>query len=164
MEQAKRIVDIQAYLPVLQELLDRGQSVSLTVTGGSMSPFLIHGRDQISLQKPSGPLRRGDMAFFRRDDGTYVMHRVLRGDREQGYFFVGDGQQAVEGPVRPGQVFAVVDRVRRKGRWIGPGDFWWDFFAGPWLRLLPLRPLLRRMYGAYYRVSGRGGRGHDADR
>ncbi len=137
MEPKKRTVDIHTYLPVLMELLEQGESVSLTVTGNSMSPFLVHGRDQISFQKPSAPLKRGDMAFFCRVNGDYVMHRVLRAE-EDGYFLVGDGQQEVEGPVPPGQVFAVVTKVCRKGRWIGPGDFWWDFFAGPWLRLLPL--------------------------
>ena len=66
MEPKKRTVDIHTYLPVLMELLEQGESVSLTVTGNSMSPFLVHGRDQISFQKPSAPLKRGDMAFFRR--------------------------------------------------------------------------------------------------
>ena len=160
MEPKKRTVDIHTYLPVLMELLEQGESVSLTVTGNSMSPFLVHGRDQISFQKPSAPLKRGDMAFFCRVNGDYVMHRVLRAE-EDGYFLVGDGQQEVEGPVRPGQVFAVVKKVCRKGRWIGPGDFWWDFFAGPWLRLLPLRPLLRRLYGVYFCMFRRGGRDHD---
>lgn len=155
-----RIVDIQTYMPVLLELLDQGQSVSVTVTGNSMAPFLIHGRDQISFQKPYGPLRRGDMAFFCRSSGEYVMHRVLRANGD-GYELVGDGQQQVEGPIARSQVFAVVTQVCRKGRWIGPGDFWWDFFAGPWLQLLPLRPLLRKLYGAYFRIFRRGGRGHD---
>ena len=159
MEQNGRTVEIHTYLPVLIGLLEQGKSASLTVTGNSMSPFLIHGRDQISFQKPDGPLRRGDMAFFRRTDGEYVMHRVLRAE-EKGYFLVGDGQQEVEGPILPGQVFAVVKQVCRKGRWIGPGDFWWDFFAGPWLWLLPLRPLLRRLYNVYFRIFRRGGSGH----
>ena len=95
MEQNGRTVEIHAYLPVLIGLLEQGKSASLTVTGNSMSPFLIHGRDQISFQKPDGPLKRGDMAFFRRTDGEYVMHRVLRAE-ENGYFLVGDGQQEVE--------------------------------------------------------------------
>ena len=82
MEPKKRTVDIHTYLPVLMELLEQGESVSLTVTGNSMSPFLVHGRDQISFQKPSAPLKRGDMAFFRRENGDYVMHRVLRAEED----------------------------------------------------------------------------------
>ncbi len=140
-----KIVDIHAYLPVLIDLTEQGESVTLTITGSSMTPFLVHGRDQIRFQKPDRPLHRGDMAFFRRRNGDYVMHRVCRADAT-GYYFVGDGQQAVEGPIHPEQVFGLITQVCRKGRWIGPGDFWWDFFAGAWLTLRPLRPFLRKLY------------------
>ncbi len=140
-----RIMDIDAYMPVLQELLAQGQSVSLTVTGESMSPFLRHGRDQIRLAAVTAPPKRGDMVFFRRRNGQYIMHRVLRRMADGNYAIIGDGQQQVEAPIAPEQIFAVVTQVCRKGTWIGPGAFWWRFFAGPWLTLLPLRPLLRRM-------------------
>ena len=140
-----RIVDIDAYMPVLRELLAQGQSVSLTVTGESMSPFLRHGRDQIRLAAVTAPPQRGDMVFFRRRNGQYIMHRVLRRMPDGNYAIIGDGQQQVESPIAPEQIFAVVTQVCRKGTWIGPKAFWWRFFAGPWLTLLPLRPLLRRM-------------------
>ena len=140
-----RIVDIDAYMPVLRELLAQGQSVSLTVTGESMSPFLRHGRDQIRLAAVTAPPQRGDMVFFRRRNGQYIMHRVLRRMPDGKYAIIGDGQQQVESPIAPEQIFAVVTQVCRKGVWLGPESFWWRFFAGPWLTLLPLRPLLRRM-------------------
>lgn len=140
-----RIVDIDAYMPVLRELLAQGQSVSLTVTGESMSPFLRHGRDQIRLAAVTAPPQRGDMVFFRRRNGQYIMHRVLHRMPDGNYAIIGDGQQQVESPIAPEQIFAVVTQVCRKGVWLGPESFWWRFFAGPWLTLLPLRPLLRRM-------------------
>lgn len=140
-----RIVDIDAYMPVLRELLAQGQSVSLTVTGESMSPFLRHGRDQIRLAAVTAPPQRGDMVFFRRRSGQYIMHRVLRRMPDGNYAIIGDGQQQVESPITAEQIFAVVTQVCRKGVWLGPENFWWRFFAGPWLTLLPLRPLLRRM-------------------
>ena len=147
-----RTVDIDAYLPVLIELTGQGHEVSLTVTGGSMTPFLVHGRDQISFRRPDGPLKRGDIAFFRRTTGASILHRICRVDRQGNYYFVGDGQQEVEGPIAPEQVFGVVTRVCRKGRWLGPEDFWWAFFAGPWLWLRPVRPCLLRLYGGISRL------------
>lgn len=141
---APRVVDIDTYMPVVEELLAQGQRVSLTVTGESMSPFLRHGRDQILLEAAGTP-RRGDMVLFRRRNGQYIMHRVLRRLPDGCYAIVGDGQQQVEAPIAPEQIFAVVTQVCRKGVWIGPESFWWRFFAGPWLTLLPLRPFLRRL-------------------
>ena len=70
MEPTPKTVDINTYLPVLVDLAEQGQTVSLTITGNSMSPFLVHGRDQISFRKPEGPLKRGDMALFQRKNGT----------------------------------------------------------------------------------------------
>ena len=140
-----RIVDIDAYMPVLRELLAQGQSVCLTVTGESMSPFLRHGRDQIRLEAVTAPPKRGDMVFFRRCNGQYIMHRILRHLPDGNYALIGDGQQQVEKPIAPQQIFAVVTQVCRKGAWIGPEAFWWRFFAGPWLTLLPLRPTLRHL-------------------
>ena len=138
-----RAFDPAQCMPLLEELLREEQTLCLTVTGESMAPFLRHGRDQIRFRRPDRPLRRGDMAFFRRANGQYVMHRVLRAEKSGALYLVGDAQQEVEGPIAPQQVFAVVTEVCRKEKWLRPGCFWWDFFAGPWLRLLPLRPYLR---------------------
>lgn len=160
MDHSPRIVDNQTFLPVLIELIDQGHTVALTITGHSMTPFLVHGRDQIRFCRPDRPLKRGDMAFFRRRGGDYVMHRVCRVDENGCYYLVGDEQTLLEGPIAPEQVFGLVVQVCRKGTWIGPGDFWWDFFAGPWLNLLPLRPVLRRVYALASRFW-KGGRAHE---
>lgn len=146
-----RAVDGSAYLPIVIDMAAEGYQQALTVTGSSMTPFLVHGRDQILFQRPDRPLKRGDMAFFRRRSGACVMHRVCRVDQNGNYYMVGDAQRAVEGPIAPEQVFAVVTSVCRKGKWIGPGSFWWEFFAHAYLRLRPVRPLLLKCYGG---ISG----------
>ena len=145
------IGDAATYMPLLREVLEQG-AVTLTVTGNSMAPFLLHGRDQIRFEKLTSTVRRGDMVFFQRCGGQYVMHRVLRVAGE-GVYLIGDGQQQVESPIAPEQIFAVVTRVCRKGKWLGPRSLCWRFYAGPWLWLLPLRPALRRI-GALIRRKG----------
>ena len=163
MEVMPKSVDLNTYLPVLADLVEQGHIASLTVTGNSMSPFLVHGRDQICFRRPEGPLKRGDMAFFQRKNGAYVMHRICRVDPEGNYYLVGDGQRDIEGPIAPGQVLGVVTQVCRKGTWLGPKSFWWRFFAGPWLWLHPLRPQLRRTYGWISRIWKKGGSPHGAE-
>ena len=157
MEPTPKIVDIDTCLPVLADLMEQGHTVSLTVTGHSMTPFLVHGRDRVCLRKPADPLKRGDMVLFRRRNGVYVMHRVCRADPDGTCCLVGDGQRDVEGPIAPEQVLGLVTRVCRKGRWLGPESFWWRFFAGPWLWLRPLRPLLCRTYSRISRIWKKGG-------
>ena len=87
MKDNRKIVDVYTYMPVLQELLSEGKKVSVTVTGNSMSPFLIHGRDRILIAPPDGNWKKGDMAFFIRTNGQYVMHRICRVDKNGNCFF-----------------------------------------------------------------------------
>ena len=143
-------VDTFEYVSVLKELVEEGREVSMLISGSSMSPFLCHGRDQVYFKAPDRPLRVGDMVFFQRRSGQYVLHRICK-VKDGGYYIVGDAQTAIEGPVSREQIFALVTRVRRKGRILAPGDFWWEFFARVWVRLIPLRPLLVRAYGLVQR-------------
>lgn len=142
-----KAVDTREYVSLLRELTEQGNEVRMLISGSSMAPFLIHGRDSICFRKPDCPLKRGDMVFFQRDGGQFVMHRIFRVAPE-GYYIVGDNQTEVEGPVRREQIFGLVTRVQRKGKWMEPGDFWWNFFAGAWLTLRPLRPVLTKCYAA----------------
>ena len=146
MENNRRIVDIYTYMPVLCDLLSQGKEVSITITGNSMSPFLIHQRDEILISPPSGSWKKGDMAFFKRTNGHYIMHRICRVEKNGDCYFVGDAQLAIEGPIKSAQIFGKITSVKRKGKWIGPGDFWWEFFEHIWLNIIPLRRGCQRIY------------------
>lgn len=141
----KKIVDAREYLSLLRELTQQGKEVSLLITGNSMSPFLVHERDRICFKKPDTPLKKGDMVFFQRRDGAFVMHRICR-VRPEGYYLVGDAQTWIEGPITPEQIFARVTKIQRKGRQIGPENGIWKFFQYVWIRIIPLRPFLVRFY------------------
>ncbi len=143
---ATRVVDAQVYIPMIRSILEEGKTVPMIITGSSMTPFLVSRRDRIFLKKAEDPLHVGDMAFFRRPNGQYVFHRIW-GIRSEGYYFLGDAQTEVEGPLPREAVFAVAVQVERKGQLIGPGDFWWEFFRTVWPRLRPVRPAVVRLYG-----------------
>ena len=142
-------VDTKEYVSMLRELTESGKEVSMLIAGNSMSPFLIHERDSICFKRPDRTLRRGDMVFYQRTSGQYVMHRIYKVSAE-GYYIVGDAQQDIEGPVKREQIFALITRVRRKGNWSAPGDFWWEFFEHVWIRMVPVRRLI---IGAYTKMK-----------
>lgn len=140
-----REVDAQEYMAVLRELIEEGHQVSLLISGSSMSPFLIHHRDTVYFKKPDRELKVGDMVFYRRGNGKYIMHRIRR-IRPEGFYMIGDAQWEIEGPLQREQIFGLITAVERKGKLIQPGDFWWEFFAKVWLRIIPLRRLIQRIY------------------
>ena len=140
-----RVVDTNEYVSVLRELAEEGRVVSMLVAGSSMSPFLCHNRDYIYFTRPERELRRGDMVFYQRDSGQYVMHRIYK-KKTDGYYMVGDAQTQIEGPLRRDQIFALIIKVKRKGKIIRPGNFWWEFFEHVWIRIIPLREVVEKGY------------------
>lgn len=141
-----KVVDTKAYVSLMRELTEEGKEVCIVITGNSMSPFLVHQRDLICLKKTERKLRKGDMVFYQRQNGQYVMHRIFK-VRPDGYYIVGDAQREIEGPISEEQIFGLITKVRRKDRWIGPGDFWWEFFEHVWIRVVPFRRYLSGLYG-----------------
>ena len=136
---------LEEYRKLLQE--EGVKELPLTITGNSMSPFLIHDRDTVYLSRLTRPARRGDMLLYRRDNGAYILHRVYAVTPDA-YTMVGDAQTELEHGIRPDQIIAIVTRVTRKEQELRPGAFWWDFFATAWLRLLPMRRPIHRLYTA----------------
>lgn len=140
-----RELDTREYISTLRDLVNEGHDVSLIISGSSMSPFLIHHRDTVIIGPIEKPLRRGDMVFYERPNGQFIMHRVRR-VRPEGLYLIGDAQTQTEGPLSPSCVFAIVKAVRRKGRLLDEKSWQWRFFATVWLRLIPFRPLIIKIY------------------
>ncbi len=137
-------------------LLEDAEAVPLVISGGSMIPFLVHRRDTVYLSKADRPLKRGDMVLYQRDNGRYVLHRVLRADGDA-FTMIGDAQTQPESGIRRDQIRAVVTAVRRKDKLLKKGNFWWDFFEKVWIRLVPIRPFIRNVYTAAKRLLGNKG-------
>lgn len=149
-----REVDTKAYMDVMKELVQEGKTVSILVSGSSMSPFLIHRRDRVFFEQPDSPLKRGDIVFYQRESGQYVMHRIWK-IKEDGLYIVGDAQTQLEGPVSEQQVFARISKCERDGKCLTKGDFWWDFFEKVWIRMVPIRPWIWKCYEKIRRLRGR---------
>lgn len=75
MEDSLKIPNIDL-LEECMELLDEGKTVLLTAKGSSMHPFIRNG-EKILLQKKES-YRRGDIVLARTDNGTTVLHRIIR--------------------------------------------------------------------------------------
>lgn len=131
------------------------EALPLVVTGSSMTPFLVEGRDRVFLSRLTRPARRGDILLYRRRTGAYVLHRVYRAEGE-GYTMVGDAQTDLEPGIRPEQVIAIVTRAQRKGKVQEPGTFWWEFFEKVWIRMVPLRRIAVKAYGIFRKNKEKG--------
>lgn len=148
MKTETKIKQPEVLLEEYRRLLREDPSIDalpLVITGNSMSPFLVHGRDTVYLSRLTRPVRRGDMLLYQRRGGSYVLHRVYKAAPES-LTMIGDAQTVLEPGIRREQVIAIVTRVERKGKQLGPGSFWWDFFEKIWIRIIPLRRTAQRLY------------------
>ena len=145
MESKLRVAAPEVLMEPLLELVEQGGTVPLVISGGSMNPFLVHHRDSVYLSKVCHPLKKGDMILYRRSSGAYILHRICA-VRGENYDLVGDAQTVIESGIRPEQVLAKVVAVRRKGKLLQKGSFWWIIFEKIWIRLIPLRPALMGLY------------------
>lgn len=124
----------------MQFVLENGGEVSFVTRGFSMLPLLRNHMDTAFLRKPNRAIRRGDVLFYRRTNGAFVLHRVIS-VRKDGFVLRGDNQTEKEYGIQPEQVLAVLTAVRRKeGKMIHASDTAYRFycFALPLVRLFRL--------------------------
>jgi len=143
-----KVVRMEELCPMIQELLAGGSTVQLTVTGISMRPMLMHRRDQVELTMAPSKLHRYDIPLYKRENGSYILHRIIKVDQNGTYTCAGDGQTHLETGVRQEQVIAVVQSFTRKGKTISCKNKGYQLYARVWTVLLPIRPILLQMIKA----------------
>lgn len=151
MEHRVRVVSPELIMEPLLGLLDEAEAVPLVISGSSMTPFLAHWRDTVYLSKVDRPLKKGDMVLYQRMNGAYVLHRIFKTDNDS-YTMVGDAQTHLEHGIKSNQIHALVTAVRRKDKLLQKGSFWWDFFEKVWIRMVPMRPAVRKAYSTVQRL------------
>ncbi|MBQ8747705.1 MAG: S24/S26 family peptidase [Clostridia bacterium] len=126
--------------PVLQEILAAGTSVEITVSGNSMYPMLKHQISRVRLSA-AADLRIGDLPLYRRENGAYVLHRIV-GRKNGSYICCGDNQWHLERDIRREQMIAVVTDYCRDGKWRSCAARSYRLYARFWIAIRPFRRIL----------------------
>lgn len=149
---------MSALTPLMEEILAKGGSVEMTVTGHSMEPMLHDRVSRVRLCAPS-ELKRGDLPLYRRAGGHYVLHRVTNADAVR-VTCCGDAQWELEPNIARGQIVAVAEAFSRKGEhWVSTDSALYGLYWRIWLAIRPLRHLAiggtRRVKRLLSRGAGR---------
>lgn len=151
-------IPMEELAPILELQLQQG-TAALIVTGSSMHPTFRSGKDTVYLRPVTDSLRKGDVILYRRENGQYILHRIVSVPNQGRFVCSGDNQIQPE-QVRTEQVAGVVTEFSRAGRRCTvrhPGYRVWVWI---WTALFPVRkPFLsvRRVFG-YLRRKLRHGR------
>ena len=123
----------------IRTLISEGKTVSLTVKGNSMNPFLVSMRDQMTL----GPwkdedLKKGCVALVKDSRGSYLIHRIIKRD-ENTVTLLGDGNIGFTETATFDNVIGIMYSVTRKGREWASDSLLWRFYSWAWMLLTPVR-------------------------
>ncbi len=140
-ENVKKIALADIY-PAIKEQLESGGKVTIPITGTSMLPLLVQGRDYVVL-KSCKKAEINDIIFYRRDNGAFVLHRII-GNDENGYILCGDNQWVKEYGIKDHNIIGVVTEINRKGKTFSIDDKKYIKYCKRWLKLLPIRkPIIK---------------------
>lgn len=146
-------IRLSDYDGLIREVLSSGGEFRLYPHGTSMLPLLRQGRDSVALRRVDSPIRVGDILFYQRPDGSFVLHRVWALAPE-GLTLMGDNQSLPEHGVAPDWVIGRVTRIFRDDKEVfcdGPG---YRLYLGLW-RFTITRSLLRKLYHFYERRNAK---------
>ncbi|MBQ8810828.1 MAG: hypothetical protein IJZ70_00765 [Bacteroidales bacterium] len=123
----------------IRNLISEGRTVSLTVKGNSMNPFLVSMRDQMSL----GPwkdedIRKGCVALVKDTHGNYVIHRIIERNGNM-VTLLGDGNVGMTERATLDNIIGIMYSITRKGRIWRPEDRIWKLYSWFWMLITPVR-------------------------
>ncbi len=140
----KRTISIpnEILLQETAQLIGEGHTVTHTVRGNSMNPFLVDRRDQVVLAGfTDEQLCPGAFVLARDTHGRIVLHRIIarQGDK---ITLMGDGNIAGTEQTSPENVMGLVIQVIRKGKRYRCDGRTWRVYSRIWVSICPVRRIL----------------------
>ena len=109
-------VTMEELLPFIEEAFDNNKTFTIPITGTSMLPLLVQGRDTVTIKKIESPLSVGDLPLYRRKDGAFVLHRIIKVNNDGTYVLCGDNQFIKETGITDNEMIGVVTDITRDGK------------------------------------------------
>lgn len=128
----------------LIDLIKSGVNMPLIVTGSSMLPFLKEGCDTVWITNEK-VYRRGQILFFKRSNGMFILHRIRRIYPNGNILVNGDSQTWCE-VVHASQAIGIVCATERNGKIRKSDDFIIRLRDFLWYPTRPIRPFIFRCY------------------
>ena len=101
--------------------------VIANIYGTSMYPMLRQGIDTVHIVKINDKLKRNDVILFQRDNGKYVLHRLLKFKNGK-YVFCGDNQFKKDYTIKDHNLIGIMDGFYRKEKYILKNNFWYKVY------------------------------------
>lgn len=138
-------VRLDDLMPLFMEQFATGHCVRFMPNGISMLPMLRQGIDSVVLSPLPEQLKKYDLPLYRRDDGKYVLHRIIK--TGQTYTCIGDNTFEKETGLRQDQMLGLVTAFYRGDREISVKHPGYLLYCRLWHYSRPIRHFWRRGIG-----------------
>ena len=146
-----RMTDADVLFSLAEESMKNGNDVKVKIAGFSMYPLVTSRRDSVLLTKCE-KIKKGDVPLIKREDGSFVLHRVV--DIKDGYLkLCGDYEQKAEYPVNPEQIIAVAKGFYRKEKYISCDSKNYKLYTFLWMNTIAIRPVILKILGSGAKIK-----------
>ena len=142
-------------IEVIEEVLASGGEFKMYPRGISMLPLIKQGVDSVVLVRDTDvALKKHDIAFYKRDSGQFVLHRVMSVQDDGTYTMCGDNQIYLEAGIRPDQIIGKVRRLYKKEKLFRFDSLRYRFYLATWcsMRIRLFLRLPQRAWGRMKRI------------
>lgn len=134
-----KLIDKAVMMEEIRKMISEGKTVTITLKGNSMNPFIVHLRDQMTL----GPwkdedIRKGTVALVRDIYGNHLIHRIIKREGNK-VTLLGDGNIGITETATMDNVIGIMYAITRKGRTYTPKSLSWRIYSAIWAILTPVR-------------------------
>ncbi|MBE6545919.1 MAG: hypothetical protein E7668_00575 [Ruminococcaceae bacterium] len=123
-------------IEVIEEILNGGGEFRMYPKGTSMLPLIVQGKDSVVLRKrtdrPEQPAKKHDIAFYRRSNGQFVLHRVMKRCKDGTYVMCGDNQVDLETGIRPEQIIGYTHQIYKEEKLLSLSSFRYKIYCFFW--------------------------------
>lgn len=107
-------MELNEIWPLISESIKDGGQFTMLPRGISMLPLIRPARDEVVLVEPIN-IKKTDIVLYRRDDGHFVLHRVMYIKKGE-YLMCGDNQSWLEHGITEKHLLAKVSEIHKDGK------------------------------------------------
>lgn len=116
-----------------------------TNVGNSMMPLIRNGKDILVItKKKESRLKKYDIVLYKRDNGQYVLHRILK-VRRKDYILCGDNRCKKEKGVTDKQIIGILEKIIKDDIVINVHNRKYILFLHIWCDLFFIRIIIIRL-------------------
>lgn len=129
-------------IDAIEEVLASGGEFNISPKGISMLPLIVENRDSVILKRDFVNIaRKHDIAFYRRQNGQFVLHRVMKITKDNTYVMCGDNQNALEENVPASCIIGVVSKIVRNGKSVDLDGIVYSTYVFLWTKMFIRKPI-----------------------